>query len=214
MKRSPAGYLLAVGEAVCMPLQGALNAAVYGWSLPSIRRAPHSILKPLPYTPPPPLTRPRGHPPALPPPRWLRRVAPPRTAGTSTASCCLGPIASRPRTRRATRSRRAAARTPRPLRLAPLRFLCALRSGLCAPRPRVDENGRTRRVTGAVACGVGRLVHASGSDGGEHQDGTRHEQSTEFSLGSSGDHELASEPLSCRGSMFCSVVSFRALHGG
>jgi hypothetical protein len=37
MKRSAAGYLLAVGEAVCMPLQGALNAAVYGWSLPSIR---------------------------------------------------------------------------------------------------------------------------------------------------------------------------------
>eukprot|EP00964_Phaeocystis_antarctica_P088902 scaffold56605_cov63-Phaeocystis_antarctica.AAC.2 len=44
MKRSPAGYLLAVGEAVCMPLQGALNAAVYGWSLPSIRRAPHCPL--------------------------------------------------------------------------------------------------------------------------------------------------------------------------
>ena len=38
MRRSGAGYLLAVGEAVCMPLQGALNAAVYGWSLPSIRR--------------------------------------------------------------------------------------------------------------------------------------------------------------------------------
>ena len=37
MRRSGAGYLLAVGEAVCMPLQGALNAAVYGWSLPSIR---------------------------------------------------------------------------------------------------------------------------------------------------------------------------------
>jgi len=30
-------FPLAVLEAVCMPLQGALNAAVYGWSLPRIR---------------------------------------------------------------------------------------------------------------------------------------------------------------------------------
>lgn len=34
---SHAGFALAAAEAVCMPLQGALNAAVYGWSLPSIR---------------------------------------------------------------------------------------------------------------------------------------------------------------------------------
>lgn len=32
-----AGFVLAAAEAICMPLQGALNAAVYGWSLPSIR---------------------------------------------------------------------------------------------------------------------------------------------------------------------------------
>lgn len=32
-----AGFALAAAEAICMPLQGALNAAVYGWSLPSIR---------------------------------------------------------------------------------------------------------------------------------------------------------------------------------
>mmetsp|Transcript_32642 Transcript_32642/g.81171 ORF Transcript_32642/g.81171 Transcript_32642/m.81171 type:complete len:410 (-) Transcript_32642:72-1301(-) len=32
-----AGFGLAAAEAICMPLQGALNAAVYGWSLPSIR---------------------------------------------------------------------------------------------------------------------------------------------------------------------------------
>ena len=31
-----ADFILAVLEAVCMPLQGALNAAVYGWSLPPI----------------------------------------------------------------------------------------------------------------------------------------------------------------------------------
>ena len=30
-------FALAALEALCMPLQGALNAAVYGWSLPSIR---------------------------------------------------------------------------------------------------------------------------------------------------------------------------------
>lgn len=37
-------FWLAALEAVCMPLQGALNACVYGWSLPSIRDVYRSML--------------------------------------------------------------------------------------------------------------------------------------------------------------------------
>jgi len=36
-KSSTPAFWLAIMEAACSPLQGALNAAVYGWSLPSIR---------------------------------------------------------------------------------------------------------------------------------------------------------------------------------
>jgi hypothetical protein len=75
MKRSAAGYLLAVGEAVCMPLQGALNAAVYGWSLPSIRHAPHCPLHP--NLPPhlPPATAPAAAPVTAPVTAPSRRTA-------------------------------------------------------------------------------------------------------------------------------------------
>lgn len=37
-------FALALVEAVCMPLQGALNALVYGWSLPSIRDVYRTML--------------------------------------------------------------------------------------------------------------------------------------------------------------------------
>jgi len=37
-------FVLALLEAVCMPLQGALNALVYGWSLPSIRDVYRTML--------------------------------------------------------------------------------------------------------------------------------------------------------------------------
>ena len=122
---------------------------------------------------------------------FRRTPDPPRAAGTSTASCCLGPIASRPRTRRATRSRHAAAQTPRPVRLAPRACFAQRRVRHAHALPWM-RTGRTRGAAGAVACGVDRFVHTSESNGGEHQDGTRYEQSTEFSLGSAeDDHELA-----------------------
>ena len=37
-------FIAAAIEALCMPLQGALNAIVYGWSLPSIRDVYRTML--------------------------------------------------------------------------------------------------------------------------------------------------------------------------